>query len=247
MVSLVDIFSSTLKKLPGEQGRVWTQAVQDLGLDLEPYACKASYVCGMLRQFIEAAGLQLAHEYHVGALVSAASAAELLGWCCTGATNSKDEPSKRLRQGVEYLQRVGPSYVGSDHQPVADLVGRVRELRNFGAHGAAHGEHLILDRSLIVWLLRSLSGALDAFWVDDGDQRRRECFARAAIIPLYTEGKPIFVHNVQHHLANGLMPGAELDHEASWRPRQPWEDHTPRGVVRVVSLSSPAVTGTSDV
>jgi len=50
----------------------------------DPYACKASYVCGMVRQFIEAAGLQLRRQYHVGAPVSAASATELLGWWPVG-------------------------------------------------------------------------------------------------------------------------------------------------------------------
>ena len=75
----VDLPASSSRPLLGEQRRVWTQAVHDLRLDLEPYTCKASYVCGMLRQFMEAAGLQMAHDYHLGALVSAASAAELLG------------------------------------------------------------------------------------------------------------------------------------------------------------------------
>jgi hypothetical protein len=78
-VNPVDLPASSSRPLLGEQRRVWTQAVHDLRLDLEPYTCKASYVCGMLRQFMEAAGLQMAHDYHLGALVSAASAAELLG------------------------------------------------------------------------------------------------------------------------------------------------------------------------
>jgi hypothetical protein len=246
MMSVADILSSNRQELPSEQRRVWTQAVGDLGLDLHPYDCKASYVCGMLRQFIEAAGMQLGHQYHVGALVSAASAAELLGWCCTGATNSKDEPWKRLRDGVEYLEAVGPPNPGTVHRPAADLVGWVRSIRNFGAHGAAYGEHLILDRVLTVWLLRSLARALDVFWVKEGDLGRHQRFARVAITPLYTEGEPIFVRDVQRHLEKGLMPGAGLDHEASRRPHQPWEDHPPVGVVRMVPLSSPAVTGTPD-
>jgi hypothetical protein len=245
-VSVAHILSSSRQPLPGEQAHLWSQAAQDLGLNLDPYTCKASYVCGMLRQFIEAAGMQLGHQYHVGALVSAASAAELLGWCCTGATNSKDEPWKRLRDGVRYLEAVGPPYPGTVHDPAADLVRWVRSIRNFGAHGAAHDEHehLILDRVLTVWLLRSLARALDVFWVKEGDLGRHQRFARAAITPLYTEGKPIFVRDVQHHLEKGLTPGARLDHEASWRPHQPWEHHPPAGVVRMVPLSSPAVTGT---
>jgi hypothetical protein len=246
MMSVAHILSSNRQELPGEQRRVWTQAVRDLGLDLHPYDCKASYVCGMLRQFIEAAGMQLGHQYHVGALVSAASAVELLGWCCTGATSSKDEPWKRLRDGVRFLEAIGPPYPGTVHHPAADLVGWVRSVRNFGAHGAAHDEHLILDRVLTGWLLRSLARALDVFWVKEGDLGRHQRFARAAIIPLYTEGKPIFVRDVQRHLEEGLMPGARLDHDASWRPQQPREDHSPAGVVRMVPLSSPAVTGTPD-
>jgi hypothetical protein len=59
-------FSSS-QPLLGEQHRVWIQAVRNLGLDLDPYTCKASYVCSMLRQFMEAAGLQIRHEYHLGA------------------------------------------------------------------------------------------------------------------------------------------------------------------------------------
>jgi hypothetical protein len=235
---------SSSQPLPGEQQRVWTQAAYDLGLDLYPYTCKASYVCGMLRHFIEAAGLQMHHEYHLGALLSA-SATELLGWCSTGAT-STDQAGKRLREGVRFLQGVGPSYLGSDHRPEDDLVGRVSNLRNFGAHGAAHGKRLVLDGALTVWLLRSLARALDSFWADDGDQSRHQRFAQAAIIPLYTRGEPLFVRDVQNHLAKGLKPGAELDHEASWRPRQPWEDEQISGVVWPVRNSSAGATATQD-
>jgi hypothetical protein len=127
----------------------------------------------MLRQFMEAASLQMTHDYHLGALVSAASAAELLGWCSAGAT-STDQAGKRLRAGVRFLEGVGPAYRGSDQRPEADLVGRVYNLRNFGAHGAAHGKQLTLDRALTMWLLRSLTRALDGFWASDGDQRRHQ-------------------------------------------------------------------------
>jgi hypothetical protein len=236
-VGVANTLSSSSRPLPGEQHRIWTRAIQDLGLDLDPYTCKASYVCGMLRQFIEAAGLQLSQEYHVGALVSAASAAELVGWCYKGET-STDRAGNRLSDGVRYLQEVGPAYGGFIYQSAADLASWVRDIRNFGAHGAAHGKHLILDRVLTVWLLRSLARALDVFWADDGDRSRHQRFARAAITPLYTNGKPIFVREVQHHLAKGLMPGAELDHEPSWRPRQPWEGQAP-------PITSPALTGTA--
>ena len=73
-MSVPSIFAGSRRELRGKQVRVWTQAIQDLELDLDPYDCKASYVCGVLRQFIEAGGLQLASQYHVGALVAAASA-----------------------------------------------------------------------------------------------------------------------------------------------------------------------------
>ena len=130
----VDLLASSSRPLLGEQRRVWTQAVHDLRLDLEPYTCKASYVCGMVRQFREAAGLQMAHDYHLGALVSAASAAELLGWCYTDATAS-DDAAKRLRVGLRFLEGIGPSCAGSDRRLATDVVGRVFNLRNFGAHG----------------------------------------------------------------------------------------------------------------
>jgi hypothetical protein len=165
-VSVAHILSSSSKPLHGVQDRLWSQAVRDLKLDLDPYTCKASYVCGMLRQFIEAAGLQLGCEYHVGALVSAASAAELVGWCCKGTT-STDHPGKRLGDGVWYLQEVGPPYHGSIHQPATDLAGWVRNVRNFGAHGAAHSERLALDRVLTVRLLRSLL----RHWTSSGPTR----------------------------------------------------------------------------
>jgi hypothetical protein len=244
-VNPADLLSSSSRPLPGEQHRVWTQAVRALGLDLDPYTCKASYVCGMLRQFMEAAGLQMSHSNHLGALVSAASAAELLGWCSSGATNT-DHAGKRLRAGVQLLEQVGPAYRGSDQRSEADLVARLFNLRNFGAHGAAHGKQLVLDQALTMWLLRSLSRALDEFWADSGDLRRHQRFAQAAITPLYTEGKPIFVPEVQEHLAKGNMPGAALAYEETWRPRQPWEDQPPLGVVKEISMSSPAVTGTPD-
>jgi hypothetical protein len=88
----------------------------------------------MLRQFREAASLQMAHDYHLGALVSAASAAELLGWCYTGATAS-DHAAKRLRVGLRFLEGIGPSYAGSDRRLATDVVGRVFNLRNFGRTG----------------------------------------------------------------------------------------------------------------
>jgi hypothetical protein len=159
-VSIDHTFSSSRQELRGKQARTWTEAVQDLGLDLDPYDCKAAYVCGMLRQFIEAAGLQLASEYHVGALVSAASAAELLGRCYKRAG--------RLEDGAEYLLSVGPPYPEPVYEPAADLTAWVREVRNFGAHGAFQGKQLTLDRVLTLWLLRSLALALDTFWTDDG-------------------------------------------------------------------------------
>jgi hypothetical protein len=195
----------------------------------------------MLRQFIEVAGLQLASEYHVGALVSAASAAELLGWC------NRHDPENRLEDGAEYLVSVGPSYPGPVHQRAADLVAWVREVRNFGAHGAFQSRKLTLDRVLTVWLLRSLALALDAFWTDNGDRCRHQCFARAAITPLYSEGEPIFVRSVQHHLAEGLRLGEKLEHEKSWRLPQPWEEQSPAEGWTFVSTSAPAVTGTPDV
>jgi hypothetical protein len=247
-VNVANTLAGSSRPLYGKQAQLWTQAVQDVGLDLDPYICKASYVCGMLRQFIEAAGIQLAHQYHVGALVSAASAAELLGWCYKGET-STDRSGNRLSDGVRYLEVTGPPYPGLVHQPAANLASWVRNIRNFGAHGAAHGKQLTLDRLLTVWLLRSLAQALDTFWADGGDGSRHERFTRAAITPLYSEGEPIFVRKMQDHLAQGLMPGAELDHEASWRPQQPWEDQLRVGVVRAIPVdpSGPAVTGTPDV
>ncbi|HEY3036743.1 MAG TPA: hypothetical protein VGJ54_19055, partial [Streptosporangiaceae bacterium] len=87
------------------------------------------------------------------------------------------------------------------------------------------------------------SQALDVFWANEGDQSRHQRFARAAITPLYTRGEPIFVREVHDHLAKGLMPGVQLDHEATWRPRQPWEEQTPSGTWTVVHTGGPAVTG----
>jgi hypothetical protein len=242
-VSVVHVLSSSCKPLHGEQARLWSRAVQDLRLDLDPYTCKASYVCGMLRQFIEAAGLQLSQEYHVGALMSAASAAELVGWCYKGS-DSSDQAGKRLGDGVHFLQEVGPPYHGSVYHPAADIAAWVRNVRNFGAHGAAHGKQLTLDRVLTVWLLRSLARALDVFWANEGDVSRHQRFARAAITPLYTEGEPIFVRDVQGRLADGLMPSAQLAHEANWRPAQLWEKPQPIGVVGRIFNNSPPVTGT---
>jgi hypothetical protein len=122
----------------------------------------------------------------------------------------------------------------------------VFNLRNFGAHGAARAKRLTLDQALTMWLLRSLTTALDSFWANDGDKRRHQHFAQAAITPLYTRGEPLFVRDVQRHLANGQMPGAALTHEATWRPRQPWEDQPPLGVMEELPTASPAATGTSD-
>jgi hypothetical protein len=81
---------------------------------------------------------------------------------------------KRLRAGLRFLEGIGPSCAGSDRRLATD-VGRVFNLRNFGAHGAAHGKRLVLDRALALWLVRSLATALDGFWA----QRRRRAPAPA--------------------------------------------------------------------
>jgi hypothetical protein len=199
----------------------------------------------MLRHFMEAAGLQMTHDFHLGALVSAASAAELVGWCYTGATGS-DPAGKRLRAGLRFLEEVGPAYFGSDRRPEVDLVGRVFNLRNFGAHGAAHGKQLILDQALTMWLLRSPRISTRRLLGQQRRQRRQQRFAQATITPLYTRGQPLFVRDVQRHLAEGHMPGAAPAYEATWRPRQPWEDQPPLGIFVELPTASPAVTGTSD-
>jgi hypothetical protein len=189
--------------------------------------------------------LQMAHDYHLGALVSAASAAELLGWCYTGATAS-DHAAKRLRVGLRFLEGIGPSYAGSDRRLATDVVGRVFNLRNFGAYGAAHGKRLVLDRALTMWLLRSFATALDRFWA----QRRRRAPAPALCPgrdhPALYQRRAGLVRDVQRHLANGHMPGAVLAHEAVWRPIQSWEDQPPLGVMEELPTASPTATGTSN-
>jgi hypothetical protein len=135
---------------------------------------------------------------------------------------------------------------GSDRRLATDVVGRVFNLRNFGAHGAAHGKRLVLDRALTMWLLRSFATALDRFWA----QRRRRAPAPALCPgrdhPALYQRRAGLVRDVQRHLANGHMPGAVLAHEAVWRPIQSWEDQPPLGVMEELPTASPTATGTSN-
>jgi hypothetical protein len=67
-------------------------------VDLSPYVCKASFTCGVLRELIASAGLCLGQPYHLGALLLALDATELLGRCAGGFANNG------AKQGSDYEQ-----------------------------------------------------------------------------------------------------------------------------------------------
>ncbi|TRO56315.1 hypothetical protein [Streptomyces sp. IB201691-2A2] len=210
----------------------WDKVALTTGLD--PYACKASYICGAMREFMQASGLNLANGYHLGALFLALDAAELLGQVLTGARRDQGDPryvgpAKALACGVRHLRdHPDPQVAPLPHRPQ-----HYEDLRNFAGHGATHlppKRHFRYDSTrLLLW---HLAHALNTMWEDTNLPTK---LAAAEIHPVWTtrkgKPKPVYVTEVQDHLKTS-RPGDRLAHDKSWQ----W-------TVMSVSTSSPPVTG----
>ncbi|MFD9114875.1 hypothetical protein [Streptomyces bottropensis] len=209
----------------------WDKAA--LAVGLKPYECKASYVCGAMREFMQASGLNFENEYHLGALFLALDATELLGRVITGARIDEQDPqyvgpTKALVHGARYLRDHGdPQAARLPHRPQ-----HYAELRNFAGHGATYlPPKLSFAPDSTRLLLRHLAYALNTMWDDTTLPAQLDA---VEIHPVWTtmeeKLQPVYVRDIQEHLLAN-RPGDRLAHE-SWRY-----------TVVSVDTSSPAVTG----
>ncbi|WP_042404773.1 hypothetical protein [Streptacidiphilus carbonis] len=193
----------------------WDAAAKATGLS--PYVCKASYVCGTMREFVQASGLNFAEGYHLAALFLALDATELLGRAVTGARVAVEKPghigaSSVLTKGVRYLRDHGGTCAPLPHNP-----DRYVELRNFAGHGASYLPPKVnFHPDSIRLLLRRLAHALNTVWTDPD---LPGTLAVAEIHPVFTlvngQREPVHVRGIQKHLQTA-MPGDGLEHD-SWR------------------------------
>ncbi|MFF4508950.1 hypothetical protein [Streptomyces sp. NPDC001401] len=221
----------------------WNEAAHAAGL--KAYECKASYICGAMREFMQASGLNLENGYHLGALFLALDAMELLGRVVTGARRTTNRSRKSpgelganeaLRRGVKYLNaQADPQATPLPHSPQDYTY-----LRNFAAHGATHLEPGVnFDPDSTRLLLQHLAHALNTMW---GDPAVPTKLAAVEIHPVYSADngrcQPVYVHEVQEHIKEH-RPGDELLHN-DWQ-NDGQDDHDD---IVTLDNSSPAVTGT---
>jgi hypothetical protein len=90
--------------------------------------------------------------------------------------------------------------------------------RDFTAHGGAVlRSGIMLDEMLTVELLCLLVSSLDRWWSAlTRELGARRLLAIADVVPLATNGKVVFVHDLWQALVDGAFPGGELQHQ-SWR------------------------------
>jgi hypothetical protein len=215
------IITRNQHQLSPQQQAVWDPIATALGFS--PYACKSLYVCGLLRQRLEAAGLSLGNGFLLDAQSSALGATELLGQCVSGIEQIKGVTAERFNAALPYLMKLDPT---SGPPEFVDASSKgVYRLRCFIDHGAAAIDpDTRFTLPSIVWLLRRLAQALDHFWSisDDADGRLNR-FGQATILPLFarsTSPPEVFVPFIQEthfFLAAGGRPGTPLRFEDSWR------------------------------
>lgn len=205
----------------------WKTVARTVGLT--PYVCKASFVCGLMREFIATASLSLGDDRHIGSIFIALDATELLGRC-VGGFQGTPGAGQRLKVGIEYLENLADPSL----PPLRHTSREYAALRNFAGHGAASLERGVsFDQKSGLAILERLVAAVNVMWSDASLDSN---FAKAEVHPLTTvdAGRrvPVFVEKVQEHLKAGFLPGERTAHE-EWR--------------RLYRLSneSPAATGRS--
>ncbi|MFJ9250326.1 hypothetical protein [Streptomyces sp. NPDC101776] len=216
----------------------WNKAAHATGL--KAYECKASYICGAMREFMQASGLNLANEYHLGALFLALDATELLGRVVSGTRRPTSSRRKGPREPslTEVLRR-GVKYVGDHADPQVRSLPHTPQdyakLRNFAGHGATYlAKGVNFDPDSTRLLLRHLSHTLNTMWDDRAVPTK---LAAVEIHPVYSEKNGIrqlvYVQEIQDHLKeNG--PGDRL-RDNDWQ-------NQPDNIVSIDN-SSPPVTG----
>ncbi|MEY9837419.1 hypothetical protein [Streptacidiphilus sp. EB103A] len=209
----------------------WDKAAT--AVELDPYQCKASYICGAMREFMQAAGLNFEEEYFLAALFLALDATELLGRVVNGARCEEGEPgyigpTSVLHKGVRYLKAHGNPKTAPLPRSPDDYV----HLRNFAGHGASFiPADVDFDRDTIRLLLRHLAYVLNTMWNDPAlpaNLAMVEIHPVSSVVDGKTE--PVFVRHLQEHLAAN-RPGDGLAHDS-------WQYDTFR-----ISAASDAVTG----
>lgn len=208
----------------------WEKAAEATGLT--PYECKASYIFGVMRELMQASGLTLKGEYHLGSLFLALNATELLGRTISGARRNGDRKlgaTEVLRRGLTYLEDHADPEVEALRLTPADYA----HLRNFAGHGATYlpaGNQFDPDstRLLLLHLVHVLNTMCD-------DADLPASLAAVEVHPIWSlvngKSQPVYVQAIQSHLAENL-PGDRLAHEDSWR----YTDAS-------LDASSPAVSG----
>ncbi|WP_046507399.1 hypothetical protein [Streptomyces odonnellii] len=206
----------------------WDDAAQIAGLD--PYVCKASYVCGVMREFMQASGLNFEHNYHLGSLFLALDATELLGRIVSGKRGT-DGSTEVLRTGVRYLE----GHADPQARPLPHSAVQYVKLRNFAGHGAAQLTRTVAftpDSTQL--LLRHLAYVLNTMWEDPSLSAN---LAAAEIYPLFTVVKgsrqPVYVRDIQEHLMTS-QPADGLEHDC-WRYDE----------AAILDNSSPSPSGTA--
>jgi hypothetical protein len=206
----------------------WDDAAQIAGLD--PYVCKASYVCGVMREFMQASGLNFEHNYHLGSLFLALDATELLGRIVSGKRGT-DGSTEVLRTGVRYLE----GHADPQARPLPHSAAQYVKLRNFAGHGAAQlARSVAFTPDSTQLLLRHLAYVLNTVWKDPSLSAN---LAAAEIHPLFTVVKgsrqPVYVRDIQEHLMTS-QPADGLEHDY-WRYDE----------AAILDNSSPSASGTA--
>jgi hypothetical protein len=183
-VDLRDLLTGDRPLEPPEDQAMWQPFADAMGLS--PYACKALFTCGVLREMLASSGLCLGQNYHLGALFLALDATELVGRSAGGFREQPGQAGQRLREGLRYLERIDPN-----PRSLGYSIEEIVNLRHFLGHGAASARPgMSFTRELTIRLLRLLqllALALNRFWTADEDSEDRlNKFAQAEISPMIT-------------------------------------------------------------
>jgi hypothetical protein len=199
----------------GRSASAWNRV--DDGLPLTALEYKAIYVAGLIRHLAESAGLCVEAGRHLPAFLLTMGSIETLGAVAGGGSRTAHEVAA---DGLAFLAQIpredSQVVVSTVHNryTVRDCLNR----RDFTAHGGAVlTSGIVLDEMLTVGLLCLLVSGLDRWWTAlIGELGTQRLLAISDVVPLATDGKVVFVHDLWRALADGALPGGELQHQ-SWR------------------------------
>lgn len=212
-----------------------------------PFETKAIYVFGMVRHLIESAGWALEHTrpYSFPAYLLVCSAVELLGRCVADVNEDPIKFQRGLVRGLEIMietcPHCGVTNIRGRHSKSswkADLdhvvvsagghdytIGECKNLRNFMAHGMASPKgELSLTPEFIGKFICAACRATDRYFEqlrvpDPSEDDLRLRLAKAEILPIWSQSRPIHVSNLYQPLAQPpfATPCGEMCHEGVWR------------------------------